>query len=193
MPIDSQLSPKISPGLLVFTGTSGTVMKGFGISLAIFGLYGTIVLHRGEYPHHSALLYFLGPLIFPTLAAACYTLFPFQPYRGIVYAEKTYDVDREDPSIARLLELLKSREARIHIWAEAFRVGAILFCSMAAFAAIEKRSLTWSFSPEDFGGVALGLMGSVIAVSSGYIGWGLTIWAQRERVSRTEANNTVLS
>jgi hypothetical protein len=183
MPANSvppNLARRVSPGLLMFTGASGIFMKCFGIALAVLGLYGTIVLHRGERPHHSGVLYLVGPWVFPEVVAACFALSPFRPYRGIVFIQKTQDIDPSDPVAMRLVELLKSQEARHQLRCQALQLSGILFALMLLPAFLLRGSLSWSFSPTDLGGVALGLMGSFIAMSSSYIGWAFKTWVERE-------------
>jgi hypothetical protein len=84
----------------------------------------------------------------------------------------------------RLVGLLRSKEARHELWRGALLISALLFALMSAFAILLKPQLSWSVSPADLGGVALGLIGSFIALSSIYIGWGLTTWAKSELKDR---------
>ena len=80
----------------------------------------------------------------------------------------------------RLVELLRSQEARHQLWRQALQLSGMLFTLMLVLALLRRGSLDWSLSPTDLGGVAFGLMGSFIAMSSNYIGWALTTWAKRE-------------
>lgn len=183
------LRRKVSPGLWLFTGANGSFVHAFGVGIVVFGLYGTIVLHRYERPHHSWILYLLGPWVFPELVAACFALSPFRPYRGLVFLQRTGPVDQDDPVAMRLVELLKSAEARRQLWRHALKVSAILSGLMLVAAALLYflgGSLTWSLAPADLGSIALGLMGSFMAVSSSYIGWALTTWVERETTGNRE-------
>lgn len=155
-------------------------MKFFGMGMMIFGLYGTIVLHSGEIPSHNGFMYLLGPWIFPSLVAACYAAMPFRPYRGIVYTEKTRDVDTNDPIVMRLVALFKSKEALGHLWIQTLQFSAIIFFVMGILAIIMRKSLTWGPAWNDLGGSALALTGSFLALTADYIDWCLMTWAERE-------------
>ena len=180
--IPRQLAKKISPGLQVFVGGGGTVVKIFGVAIATFGLYGTIVLHPGESPHHSLLVFLFGPWIFPSVVALCYSFSPFRPYRGVVYLQRTREVDSNDPVAMRLVHLFESGEARCHLWRQTLKLSGVIFLIMVALAAVLRRSLSWLPSATDIGGAALALTGSLLALSADHIGWGLTTWARREAV-----------
>lgn len=180
--IPRECGSDISPGLLMFAdGPTKKFFRSFGILLGVFGLYGTLVLHQGERPHHSALMFLLGPWIFPSLVALCFTFSPFRPYRGIVYLQNTRDVDVSDPAILRLISLFKSPEAKRQLWRQTFNLSAIIFVVLAALAIIMRKSLTWLPSMTDLGGSALALVGSLVAVSSDYIGWCIATWLRQER------------
>jgi hypothetical protein len=178
--IPPQLVRKISPGLLVFTGAGGLFAKVFGMGLTVFGLFGSVVLHRGEHPHHSVFLYLFGPWVFPSIVALCFTFSPFRPYRGVVYMGKTRSIDASDPVAMRLAELFKSSEARRHLWFQTLKFSGTLFVVMVVLAIALRHSLSWSPSPMDLGSAALATTGSLVALSADYIGWGLTTWASRE-------------
>jgi hypothetical protein len=175
------LKVKISPSLFLAYGRSGVFMKLFGIGLAAMGLHGTLVLHPGEQPHHSGLMFLIGPWFFPAIVVIGYTFFPFRPYRGTRFVEKKRDIDVTDPVVMHLVELFKCTEARRHLWCRTFLgISGILFLVMGLFAVLHRHTLSWSLSPVDLGGAGLAIGGSLIAVSADLISWGLKTWAERE-------------
>lgn len=175
------LRAKISPSLFLAYGRSGVFMKLFGIGLAALGLHGTLVLHAGELPHHSGLMFLIGPWFFPAIVVIGYTFFPFRPYRGTRLVEKKRDIDVTDPVVMHLVELFKSTEARKHLWCRTFfEISGILFVVMGLLAILHQRNLSWSLSPADLGGAGMAIGGSLIAVLADLISWGLKTWAERE-------------
>jgi hypothetical protein len=137
------LRAKISPSLSLFYGRSGVFMELFGIGLAGLGLHGTLVLHPGEQPHHSGLMFFIGSWLFPAIVVIGYTFFPFRPYRGTRFVEKKRDIDITDPVVMHLVELFKSTEARRHLWCRTvFEISGILFLVMGLFAVLHRHTLS---------------------------------------------------
>jgi hypothetical protein len=176
-----ELSRKISPAFSLAMGAAGRFMQGFGIVLAATGLHGTLVLHRGEAPHHNALMFFIGAWVFPALAAVGFTFSPFRPYRGVPYMEKRTDVDVDDPVVMRFVELFRSSEGMRHLWSRSFlKISGILFGVMGLWALVDPETLSWGLSPVDLGGAGFAIGGSFIAIGFDHIRWGLTTWAERE-------------
>jgi len=192
--IPPALRRKISSALLMSVGRDGRALKMLGIGLAAAGLYGPITVN----PDHNGVLYLLGPWIAPTVVALLYTFVPFRPYRGVFWAKNMHEVDEHDPVVMRLVELYKSDEARRHVWHESLKISGILFAILGTAAFLLRDSLNWTL-PSSLNqflwtqrqgpghwfwvGFIGSFIGSYLALSAAYIGWGLTTWVEREAKS----------
>lgn len=187
--IPPELRRKVSPGLLMAVDEWRAV-KGLGILLAAWLLYGPITVH----PDHNGFLYLLAPWIFPTVLTLFWSSVPHRPYRGQIYGGMR-DVDTSDPAVMRLVELYKSKEARRHLWRESLELSGILFAILGTAAFLLRGSLNWTLpSPQNgflwhdtgqpghwfWGGVIGCFIGSFIVLAGGYTNWCLTTWAKRE-------------
>ena len=189
--IPPELRRKISPALLMFAGKNGRAPKILGWGLATFGLYGPITVH----PDHNGILYLVAPWIIPSIVPILYTVIPFRPYRGVVYAKNMHEVDMSDPAAVRLVQLYRSDEAKAHLWHETLELSGILFLILGIAAILLRDSLNWTLpSPNNrflwnatqgpghwfWIGLIGCLLGCYLALSAEYIGWGLITWAERE-------------
>lgn len=184
-----ELKRKISPGLHTMVAEHSAFLWWFGLGFSVLLLYGPVA----GVPDHNGFRYLLGPWICPAIVAAYRTIVPFRPFRGTTFVEHTYDVDRNDPAVMRLVELYKSSEAVRNLWKQTLKFAAVLFVIMGFLALLTRGSLRWSF-PYSLDGAVVsdtarywfwmgwigGCVGSFIALMTAYIRWGLMTWAQRE-------------
>jgi hypothetical protein len=188
--IPPKLRRKVSPGLLVAVDERRAI-QGLGIGLAALGLYGPITVHAD----HNGFLYLLGPWICPSVFAIFWVSIPHRPYRGQFYDKTMHDVDTNDPSVMRLVELFRSDEARRQLWHESLKLSAILFTILGTAAFLLRDSLHWNLpsGPNRFlstrgqwfwVGIILCFIGSFLSLGSSYSGWCLTTWAIREAAYR---------
>jgi hypothetical protein len=192
-----ELKRKISPGLHTMVAEHSVSLWLFGLGLAAFLLYGPVVGVRD----HNGFRYLLGPWFCPAIVAAYRTIVPFTPFRGTTFVEHTYDVDRTDPAVMRLVELYKSSEAVRYLWKQTLKFAAVLFVIMGFLALLTRGSLRWSF-PYSLDGSAAsdtsrywfwmgwigGCLGSFIALMADYITWGLRLWSSREVATNAGKN-----
>jgi len=101
MTIPPELKRRVSPPLFSMIAEHRTFLKLFGTGLEAYSLYGPVRVR----PDHNGFLYLFGPWICPSIVAIYYTFFPWRPYRGIVFLERTGDIDVGDPVVMRLMEL----------------------------------------------------------------------------------------
>jgi hypothetical protein len=164
-------------------------MRYFGLGLAAFCLYGPIA----GASDHNGFRYLVGPWICPSVTAVFRSLFPFRPYRGIMFVDRTRDVDTTDRVSMRLVEIYRSNEARGYLWRQCLKLSAILFVIMGLLSLPVQHSLNWSFpyslyqsmpssaSRDWFWlGWGGGILGSYIALMTDYVTWGLMRWANQE-------------
>jgi hypothetical protein len=174
--IPFELRRKVSQSLLMFTGGSGIFFRILLIGTAAFGLYAA--------SNHNAIWFLVGALICPSAVAILYTLIPLRPYRGDFYAKDMHEVDASDPAVMRLVALLKSTEARRHIWRQAVKLSGILFVIAWGATILLWGPVRWSFSLSSsrYWGflLALCLPSCFGALGADHTDWGLTTWASRE-------------
>lgn len=187
--LPQELKRKISIGLHTMVAEHSDFLRLFGLGFSALLLYGPVA----GVPDHNAFRYLLGPWICPAIVAAYRTIVPFRPFRGTTFVEHTFDVDKTDPAVMRLVELYKSSEAVRNLWKQTLKFAAILFVIMGFLALLTRGSLRWSF-PYSLDGTVVsdtarywlwmgwigGCVGSFIALMTDYIGWGLMTWPQRE-------------
>jgi len=187
--IPPELRRKISPGLYTMVVQHSVFLRLFGVGLSALLLYGPVA----GIPDHNGFRYLLGPWVCPSLVAAYRTFFPFRPYRGTPFLDRTHDIDREDPVVMRLVEIYRSNEAKCYLWGQALRLSGILFAIMGILALLVRDSLNWSFpyslerslaSPISrywfWMGWIGGCLGSFITLMTDYITWGLMTWGRQE-------------
>jgi hypothetical protein len=183
------LRHKISPGLYTMVAQQGVFLRLFGLGLSAFFLYGPVA----GAPDHNGFRYLLGPWICPGIVAGYRTLVPFRPFRGTAFVERTYDVDRTDPVVMRLVGIYRSMEAGRYLWKRALKLSMVLFMIMGILALVLRNSLNWSFPYSSDGAIVSdpakywfwmgwigGCLGSFLALMTDYITWGLMTWAKRE-------------
>jgi hypothetical protein len=189
-----ELRRKISPALYTLIAQRSTFMRYFGLGLAAFCLYGPIAGPTD----HNGFRYLVGPWICPGVTAVFRSFFPFRPYRGILFVDRTRDVDITDPASMRLVEVYRSSEARRCLWRQWLKLSAILFVIMGLLSLPIRDSLNWSFpySLSQSGASSVsrdwfwlgwsgGILGSYIALMTDYVTWGLATWAAKEgRISQ---------
>jgi hypothetical protein len=184
-----ELRRRISPGLYTLIAQGSTFMRYFGLGLAAFCLYGPIAGPTD----HNGFRYLVGPWICPTLTAAYRSFFPFRPYRGVMFVDRTRDIDTTDPVSMRLVAVYRSNEARSYLWRRSLNLSGILFVIMGLFALLVRHSLNWSFPYSSYQslpsstsrdwfwlGWSGGILGSYIALMTDYVTWGMTRWADQE-------------
>jgi len=189
-----ELRRKISPALYTMIAQRSTFMRYFGLGLAAFCLYGPIAGPTD----HNGFRYLVGPWVCPGVTAVFRSFFPFRPYRGIMFVDRTRDVDTTDPASLRLVEVYRSSEARRCLWRQWLKLSAILFVIMGLLSLPIRDSLNWSFpySLSQSGASSVsrdwfwlgwsgGILGSYIALMTDYVTWGLATWAAKEgRISQ---------
>jgi hypothetical protein len=188
--IPRELRKKVSPGLTMFVDEWRAV-KGLGILLSAFPLYGPVTRH----PDHNGFSYLVLPWICPSIVAFFWSSLHHRPYRGQVYSGMS-DVDANDASVRRLVELYDSDEARHHLWIQSLQFSATLFAILGIAALMLRNSLNWVLpSPRNgfllndrgqpghffWGGVVGCFVGSFLVLGGGYARWCLITWAKREQ------------
>lgn len=184
-----ELRRKISPALYTLIAQRSTFMRYFGLGLAAFCLYGPIA----GISDHNGFRYLVGPWICPGVTAVFRSFFPFRPYRGIMFVDRTRDVDTTDVASMRLVEVYRSSKARRYLWRQWLKLSAILFIIMGLLSLPVRDSLIWSFPYSLHQSVASsvasdwfwlgwggGILGSYIALMTDYVTWGLGTWADEE-------------
>lgn len=173
--IPPELRRKVSQSLLMFTGLQGIFMRVMCVGVAAFGL--------SVASSNNGLWIMAGACICPSAVAVFYMSFPLRPYRGNFYAKDMHDVDVSDPVVMRLVELLKSTEARRHLWSQAVKLSGILFVITWAEAIFFWGSVNWSFSfPSSrfWGFLVFCFILCFAGLSVDHTNWGLNTWARRE-------------
>lgn len=202
-----ELAHKISPWTVNGAEMAGAVGKAAFIVVAVICLYGSGAgIAKSD---HNGYMYLLGPWVFPFLIASLWSArlakLPFRVYRGNPFGAHTYVDTGEDPAVARLAALLKSDEARQHLWRESFKVSLILFAILGTEAIYYRHSLNWTLPlPQNhfLANRRIGEPGawfwlSVIGCSwamfmiliSDYYRWCLTTWAKRETAYDVNAHH----
>ncbi len=184
-----ELRRKISPALYTLIAQQSSFMRYFGLGLAAFCLYGPIA----GASDHNGFRYLVGPWICFGVTAVFRSFFPFRPYRGILFVDRTHDIDTTDPASMRLVEVYRSIEARRYLWRQCLKLSAILFVIMGLLSLPVRDSLNWFFPYSLYQSVPSsvsrdwfwlgwggGILGSHIALMTDYVTWGLTTWAGEE-------------
>jgi hypothetical protein len=184
-----ELRRKISPALYTLIAQRSAFMRYFGLGLAAFCLYGPIA----GASDHNGFRYLVGPWICPSMIAAFHSFFPFRPYRGVIFVDRTRDIDTTDPVSMRLVSVYRSSRARLYVWRQSLKLSTILFVIMGLLALPVQHSLNWSFPyslydslPSNVSidwfwlGWGGGILGSYLALMTDYITWGLMNWASQE-------------
>jgi len=191
-----ELARKISPWIVNVAEMTGPVGKSALTAAAAFLLSGGIVLAR--YPDPNGFVYLLGPWVCPTLMAllwsALMTRKRFRAFRGSPFAEHSYI--RDDPAVARLNEIMNSKEIRRHLWHESLKLSVILFAILGIAAVLSWAPLNWVLpSPKNdflltrragepgsfFWASLLGCSwATFLVLVSDYQRWCLMTWAKRE-------------
>ena len=185
--VPREVSRKISPGLLWFAGRPGILLG--------FTLTGLSFVAPSVHPDRDGFFYLLVPWFCPGVAAIFFTFVPFRPDRGLPTTGDYREVDRQDPVVMRLVALLKSAEARRHIWTRAALYWAILSLVSAILSFVFRQSIRYvPPSPQNhfflsnnepfWFVIVMSCLGSYIALWSDYVGWGLKTWAAREAGAR---------
>ena len=175
MKIPSHLKSKISPGMLYFLGIRGIFFRIMFIALA------GLLLHIVSDP--NGFTYVAGAFLCPIAIAVFLSFVPLKPYRGTLYVEKVHDVDRSVPAVMRLVELLKSNEARRHIWLQSAILSPVLFLVGLGFR--EGQPATWSLSLSALHfqcGICLVMcfVSCLTLLGGDLTAWAVKTWASRE-------------
>jgi hypothetical protein len=160
----------------------------FGLGLATFFLYGPVA---GK-PDHNGWRYLLAPLICPWVPAVWYIWRPLHPYSGYRGRWGTLGPmlwkDKTDPECARLVELLRSEDARRYQTATAQRFALMMFLPLAIAALVLRKQLDWSISSFwQMQGLLGAIIGTWIAVFANLLTWGLRTWASEVAPEALEA------
>ena len=179
--IPSELERKIPPfSLLVLD----LVWLGrlFGIAFSTLTLYGPIANHVD----HNGVRYLVGPWVGPIVVAACYRLFPFNPYRGMgARAAAMVDLDRLDSDAHRLVEIYRSKAAHAFLVGAMLKTSIVVFLIMALITVVTHQSMSWTLlSPWLVPGLLGSCIGSLGTVGLSYVAWGLQTWARSNRGDR---------
>lgn len=169
------LKRKISPAMLYFVGARGIFFKIMLIGLA------ALSLHGGSDP--NGFMYLVGAFICPIAVAVFCSFVPLKPYRGIFYQKNLHGVDNSDPVVMRLVELLKSKEARRHIWSQTAVLSPVLLIVGLGFRLGHPAMWSFSFSVLD-SSCWICLVGCFVMcftiLAGDLTGWAVTTWARRE-------------
>lgn len=156
----------------------------FGLGLAVFALHGPVA-GRTDY---NGLRYVLGSCLCPVIAAACHLQWPYNPYHGTwARLASMTDNDKSDPESERLVELLRSVEARRFLVRTAAQIASVLFLAMGVLAIFHWQSLSWTWlSPWLGQGLILGSFGAWAALKTQYLKWGIERWAATVDAERSD-------
>ncbi len=179
-PLPHELRSKVPPLVVMFL-EQRIFWTLFGLALALFSLYGPIA---GPHAHdYNGYRYLLAPWVCPWVPAISYIIFPPNPYRGYPASfAGMVELDQRDPDAKRLAELFRSPEARHVLVRTTLKISAVLFVVMALVTVAVRDSLTWSFSSYWLiPGLLGGAIGSLGALRSQVISWGLRNWAASYR------------
>lgn len=173
--VSSELRHKISPAMLMFSGTPGIFLKLMCTGVAAFVLY--LVSDRNGF------LYLLGATLCSGAVLIWYKFFPLRPYRGVFYDRSMHDIDATDPVVMRLVELYRSKEAYRHLCVEAVKLAGILFVTVWGATILKRYRVAWSFEAPSSLFWGLMLLCFVICfsvLSADHSEWGVMTWARRE-------------
>ncbi len=146
----------------------------FGLALCFIGLY-TDVPRAGA---RNGYLCFLGPVVVPAMVALRYKLFPLNPYRTVAGRIMPAGIEsEEDPDRKRLVDLLRSIEARRFTLLQSMQLSAILVLTSTLVPLFWRAPLVWThtFDPLVIGSIVC-FIGALIFVNTKLVCWALKKW-----------------